>query len=123
MSSPNNVLLGLAVLAASLSVGAQPAPAPNSSGTGGAYNSAFDGYRPFEAGDVQDWRRTNDTARDIGGWRTYAREMRAPQGATPSPQTQGDASGTPPRAATSPDQVQPGSTERTPANPHEGHQR
>jgi hypothetical protein len=46
----------------------QPAP---------AYRSAFEGYRPFEAGEVQDWRQSNATVGEIGGWRAYAREIQA----------------------------------------------
>ena len=76
------------------------APAP-------AYDSAFQGYRPFEAAEVQDWRQSNETVRAIGGWRAYAREI---QGAPPAPGT-----GTAPRDA------QPAAPDA--ARPHEGHAR
>ena len=64
--------LGLAALAASVPLAAQT-PAPSL-----GYQSAFEGYRPFEAGEVQDWRKSNETVREVGGWRAYAREMRGP---------------------------------------------
>ncbi len=50
-------------------------PPQNAAPPAPAYRSAFEGYRPFEAAEVQDWRRSNDTVRDIGGWRAYAREI------------------------------------------------
>ena len=75
--SARTLFLGLPALAASLHAAAQaPQPAsPASAPAAPAYRSAFEGYRPFAAEEVQDWRRSNDTARDIGGWRAYAREM------------------------------------------------
>ena len=51
---------------------APTAPAPTFE-----YRSAFEGYRSFESGEVQDWRKANDTVREIGGWRAYAREIQA----------------------------------------------
>ncbi|WP_186511093.1 hypothetical protein [Caenimonas sedimenti] len=91
-----------AIAAASIPLGAQPAPADAP-----GYQSAFDGYRPFEAGEVQDWRKSNDTVREIGGWRAYAREI---HGAQPAPTAGQSPSG----AAPSPSK---------PGNPHQGHQR
>ena len=93
--SPFNprILIGLTALAGCLTVAAQvastaPAPSPAP-----AYNSAFEGYRPFAAGEVQEWRRSNDTVREIGGWCAYAREMGG-EPASPAtasqPQAQGD---------------------------------
>ncbi len=77
--SARKLFIGLPALAASLHATAQaPQPAPSASAPAtSAYRSAFEGYRPFAAEEVQDWRRSNDTARDIGGWRAYAREMQA----------------------------------------------
>jgi hypothetical protein len=82
--TPLAVVLGAAAVAA--------ADAP--------YNSAFEGYRPFEATQVQDWRQSNETVRAIGGWRAYAREI---QGGGPAPAARVPASGA------------------TPADPHQGH--
>ena len=87
------LVLGLSALAASLPLAAQPEaspPAPAaSSAAAPVYQSAFEGYRPFEDGKVQDWRKSNDTVRDVGGWRAYAREMRggaqAPASAASAP--------------------------------------
>ena len=81
--SARTLFIGLPALAASLHAAAQaPQPAPSASApVARAYRSAFENYRPFAAEEVQDWRRSNDTARDIGGWRAYAREM---QGTAPS---------------------------------------
>lgn len=71
-----------------------------------AYSSAFEGYRPFDAGEVQNWRKSNDTVREIGGWRAYAREIQG--GASP--------------AATRPSSPASTSEQQTrPADPHQGH--
>ena len=78
MSNKKTLLfLGLSALAASLPVAAQVAPPASSSTATPVYQSAFEGYRSFEGGDVQDWRKSNDTVREVGGWRAYAREMRS----------------------------------------------
>lgn len=91
-----------AVLVASLAVHAQTALTPAAAQpAAGAYNSAFEGYRPFAAGEVGDWRKANDTVRDIGGWRAYAREI---QGGAQS-------------------SSQPAAAPARPANPHQGHTR
>ena len=77
---------------------------------GPAYRSAFEGYRPFESAEVQDWRKSNDTVREVGGWRAYAREMRgaasAPAAGASAPQS---------RAAVAPQAAAPA------AEPHAGH--
>jgi hypothetical protein len=57
---------------------AQQAPAtPAASTASGAYRSAFQGYRTFSEQPVAPWRQSNDTVREIGGWRAYAREAQA----------------------------------------------
>jgi hypothetical protein len=85
------ICLGLSALAASLPLAAQTASALSNAAEP-AYQSAFEGYRPFEAGEVQDWRKSNDTAREVGGWRAYAREMRSgavgPAAGASAPQSQ-----------------------------------
>lgn len=110
--STRTLLFGAAVLVASTPLAAQTAAAPPVPATGSiapSYSSAFNGYRPFDAGQVQDWRKSNDTVRDIGGWRAYAREMQegSPAGAA------GQAAPNRPAPAARP----------APGNVHEGHHR
>jgi hypothetical protein len=102
------ILLGAAALTASVAAGAQTA-APTASrqaepttSQAAPYSSAFEGYRPFSSDEVGDWRKANDTVREIGGWRAYAREIQG--GSPPAP------SAVPARPA-------------APANPHQGQAR
>lgn len=104
MHSTTRTFLTAAALAASLPSAAQTAPVqpPAEQAT---YRSAFEGYRPFEAAEVQDWRKSNDTVREIGGWRAYAREIQ--QGAKEEPA-----------------QVPQRSAPQSPAaDPHQGHRK
>lgn len=94
--------LALAALAASLPIAAQTAATPPAV-QAAPYGSAFDGYRPFQPGEVGDWRQSNDTVRDIGGWRAYAREIQQ---------------GAPARAAPAQDTRPAG---QAPTDPHRGH--
>ena len=72
------IALGAIAAAASLAAVAQTAaPAPAPAQPQGGYSSAFEGYRPFAADEVGDWRKANETVREIGGWRAYAREIQA----------------------------------------------
>ncbi len=104
MHSTTRTFLTAAALAASLPLAAQTAPGQPTA-EASAYRSAFEGYRPFKAGEVQDWRKSNDTVREIGGWRAYAREIQ--QGAKEQPS-----------------QVWQGSAPHTPAaDPHQGHRK
>ena len=80
---------GLALIAGSIAaVHAQPA-APTraaSSAASDAYRSAFEGYRPFADQALAPWKQTNDTVRDVGGWRAYAREAQSAASASaPAP--------------------------------------
>lgn len=101
MRRRTRTLLTAAALAASLPLPAQPnSTAPSAEAA--PYRSAFEGYRAFESGEIQDWRKSNNTVREIGGWRAYAREI---QGGTQSPASPG--------SAPAPAQ----------ATPHQGHQR
>lgn len=87
--SARKLSMVLPALLASLHAAAQapqPAPAASAPATP-AYRSAFEGYRPFAAAEVQDWRRSNDTVRDIGGWRAYAREIHGGSQAQQAPST------------------------------------
>ena len=96
-----NIAFAGAATAATIGVSAQaaaPAAVPASPPAATApYASAFDAYRSFSAGEVGDWRHANETVREIGGWRAYAREIQggAAQSATPP-------SGAAPSAAPSP---------------------
>ena len=39
------------------------------------YQSSFQNYQRYSASDIQAWKKTNDTVKDIGGWREYAKEI------------------------------------------------
>lgn len=106
MSPFTQTILLSAVLAAGAARAQMPTATPAAPATP-AYRSAFEGYRPFEPGEVQDWRQSNDTVREIGGWRAYAREIQG--GASP-------ASARPAPASSAPGQARP-------ADPHQGHHR
>lgn len=56
------------------------APANTSAVTSAArpFRSIMDGYQRFDAGaPLTDWRKANDTVRDIGGWQAYAKQSAA----------------------------------------------
>ena len=93
------------VLSQASAQGAPPASAV--SGPALEHRSAFEGYRPFAAEDVQPWRQSNDTVRDVGGWRVYAREISGAKVPASGPARPADP------AASSPG--------RAPAHPHGGH--
>lgn len=38
------------------------------------YQSAFEGYRPYNDPEIQNWPKVNQLVEEIGGWRVYARE-------------------------------------------------
>ena len=57
---------------------------PNAPVPAARYRSPFSGYQPYTDTPVAPWRATNDRVRERGGWRTYAREAREPDAATPS---------------------------------------
>lgn len=74
-------LLAVGPLPASAQAAA-PAAAPRPSLE---YRSAFEDYRPFAPVEVQPWRQSNDTVRDIGGWKAYAREISGAKGPPATP--------------------------------------
>ena len=39
------------------------------------YQSSFQNYQRYSASSVQPWKQSNDTVKDIGGWRAYAKEI------------------------------------------------
>lgn len=62
--------------AAVLSALAQPAPnePPAAAPAALSYKSALEGYRPFTDEKPIPWKEANETVRQRGGWRAYARE-------------------------------------------------
>ncbi|MGV3573110.1 MAG: hypothetical protein ACO1PB_21150 [Ramlibacter sp.] len=117
------LLLGAAALAASVAAGAQtaasdpPRQAAAPTVQAAPYNSAFEGYRAFSADEVGDWRKANDTVREIGGWRAYAREIQDGLQARPPGQGTGPAA-VPLSAPAAPAPARPAA----PAH-HQGHAR
>ncbi|MBE7941670.1 MULTISPECIES: hypothetical protein [Ramlibacter] len=73
-NTSRTICLGAAALVASGVIWAQT-PDTHSKRSIPGYSSAFEGYRPFESGEIQDWRKSNETVREVGGWRAYAREI------------------------------------------------
>lgn len=49
-----------------------------------AWRSAFEGYQPFTDEKPTPWAQANDTVRQVGGWRAYAREAAQPASAASS---------------------------------------
>ena len=39
------------------------------------YESSFQNYQRYSASDIKTWKHANDTVKDIGGWREYAKEI------------------------------------------------
>ena len=48
------------------------------------YQSSFQNYQRYSASDIQTWKQSNDTVKDIGGWRAYAKEITQEQNPKPS---------------------------------------
>ena len=42
------------------------------------YESAFEGYNPFEPERATNWIKANERVGSLGGWRYYAREAQGP---------------------------------------------
>jgi hypothetical protein len=47
------------------------------------YQSSFLNYQRYSASDIQSWKQANDTVKDIGGWRAYAKEITQDQNEKP----------------------------------------
>ncbi len=47
-----------------------------------SYRSALSGFDAYKEQSVQPWKAANDKVGEIGGWRTYAKEMRQTAPAT-----------------------------------------
>lgn len=48
------------------------------------YQSPFQNYQRYSASEIQSWKQSNDTVKDIGGWRAYAKEITQEPNAVPS---------------------------------------
>jgi hypothetical protein len=48
------------------------------------YRSIFEGYQALTERTPTPWRAANDTVREVGGWRAYAKEAAAANAATPT---------------------------------------
>ena len=61
------------------------------------YQSVFEGYQAMSEPKLMPWRAANDTVRDVGGWRAYAKEAAAANAAatTPIPQPSTSSAGAP----------------------------
>ena len=82
LKSPNSYQLVFVVLLACLylrSVRAQSEIKPEVSNAEKpielVYESSFQNYQRYSASDIQAWKQANDTVKDIGGWREYAKEI------------------------------------------------
>jgi hypothetical protein len=55
------------------------------------YQSSFQNYQRYFASPIQSWKQSNETVKDIGGWRAYAKEITQEQNDKPStsPQSHG----------------------------------
>ena len=51
------------------------------------YESSFQNYQRYSASPIQSWKQSNDTVKDIGGWRAYAKEITQEQNTKPSTPT------------------------------------
>ncbi len=48
------------------------------------YQSSFQNYQRYFPSGIQSWKQSNDTVKDIGGWRAYAKEITQEKDAKPS---------------------------------------
>lgn len=71
-------LLAASTLFAQAAAPARPSTAPAPQGSApAAFRSAMDGYRPFSDEKQTPWKEANETVRQVGGWRAYAKEAAA----------------------------------------------
>ena len=68
--------LALLAGAASAQAPADTAPPQSSLPTKLQYSSAIGAYQAYADQQVQSWREANDRVGEIGGWRTYAKEIK-----------------------------------------------
>jgi hypothetical protein len=97
------LLAWLAALLAWQTAAAQPAPAaaqaapkPPASGVDWHYASPITGYQGYRNTPIDAWSASNQTVKEIGGWRAYAKEAAAdkPQTSAPAAQPQTSAPAT-----------------------------
>ena len=69
--------LSLALLASTASAQARPEPLTPIPAVKLEYRSTLSTYKAYADQPVQSWREANDEVGRIGGWRAYAKEMRA----------------------------------------------
>jgi hypothetical protein len=55
------------------------AQAPDTSASTPEFQSAMQDYKPFTDEKIVPWKQSNDTVREVGGWRAYAREAAPPK--------------------------------------------
>lgn len=77
---PARWLAALPALAAltALAESGPPSTEPTSATTALPYQSAFDTYQRYKDDKPADWKQANDTVRQRGGWRAYAKESEGP---------------------------------------------
>lgn len=68
--------LTAALVAPSLALAQMPDGEPAKVDYQLSYHSALSGYEAYKEQSVQPWKAANDKVGEIGGWRTYAKEMR-----------------------------------------------
>lgn len=93
--------LGPIAAAVASAAAAQPAPVPAPVPAVGvpAYQSAFEGYQAFADEKPIAWQQANETVRQRGGWKAYAREAQGAGGADAHGAHGGHGSHTPPAPA------------------------
>jgi hypothetical protein len=82
LKSPGSLQLTFVVFLACLNISSAWAQSENKPDASQAYKpvelvyqSSFLNYQHYSASDIQAWKQANDTVKDIGGWREYAKEM------------------------------------------------
>ncbi|MHB1213989.1 MAG: hypothetical protein ACYCY9_03280 [Thiobacillus sp.] len=66
---------GAAALACAWLLGVPPAHAAEAGPPEAAVSTPFKHYQGWRDEPLQDWRQANDRVGEIGGWRTYLREL------------------------------------------------
>ena len=74
---------------------AQAAPKPPASGVDWHYASPITGYQGYRNTPIDAWSASNQTVKEIGGWRAYAKEAAADKPQTSAPAVQPPGTQTP----------------------------